>query len=370
MNKKTILSCLIFITGAAFIGAEPCDASQMEKKQLCSSIVVGECSRGLNFNIGLIAERISMSGTEVASVETSATADYEGGGTGLVYDDCIRNINFNLDVGLRIGLSYLVDHDDWMATAAFEWISSKGSVYQDTANGGTIFPYDLPSPFYGVDKIAFSDVSAALKVQYYLLDIQLSKGVFFSKHFSYEPFAGIKASWIGYNADQQYSAVDQDPMTSGTSFMRNTKVNFWGVGPMAGLNSNYFVVAGWSIFSSANVSVLLGEADTSNYIRLVPTGNGGYQPEKASVNQTVICPTMRTMLGLQYDCQGYNESQNVVARIGFDGRYYFNQYPYLGYTAVAKSITNPLSGQLDSNPTIRNNAFGMIGLIADLVWHF
>ncbi|MCH9617773.1 MAG: hypothetical protein SP1CHLAM9_10930 [Chlamydiia bacterium] len=375
MRKKRICLSIILVAAATFLGGEPCDIACMENKQLCSSAVVGTCSQRWSFNVGLIAEQISMTGTEVADLITSQVTGYEGGGSGLVITDTIQSIQFDMDLGLRIGLGYLLDHDDWMAKASFEWLSSKGSLFQDTTGGGTIFPYAIPSPFYDGNTIALSDVAAGLRVNYYLLDVELSKGVFFSKHFSYEPFAGIKASWINYIGDQSFRTVDMEDMAVGTVFKRNTKVHFWGVGPMIGLHSNYFVVEGWSLFSSANVSVLFGEASTFNFVRLVPTGDSGYLPELSYENSVAICPTIRAIVGLQYDCLGYSEAQNMVFRIGFDGRYYFNQYPYLGYTENPISVSgsalpNYISSTKSYIPTTLHNALGMIGLVADLVWHF
>ncbi|MCH9617772.1 MAG: hypothetical protein SP1CHLAM9_10920 [Chlamydiia bacterium] len=84
---------------------------------------------------------------------------------------------------------------------------------------------------------------------------------------------------------------------------------------------------------------------------------------------TVLCPTIRTIIGLQYDMDFFKETQHLKFRAGFDARYYFNQYPVADrQTDRINTVDDPA---LDSYANItENNSFGMVGLILDLGWDY
>ncbi len=368
-RSKQIVFALSFLVFAPLL-AEPCPKEDIAKKELCDFPVrrkMGKCERGYFFDIGLIAQQVSLTGSSVATINSSKTETLDSADQ-TVFQDKVYSPNFDLDVGLRVGIGYQVEHDSWMASVVFEWLTSTGKYKEDALATQTIFPYDVMAPFYSIARVEFDSVDSKLTVDYYLLDFILAKGVYFTNKFSYQPYTGIKAAWINYTGEHTYGAVVEGSIPENTVLKRNNNVETWGVGPMVGVNAFYELTGGWSIYASTNGSVLLGDFSVKNLIRLVPTGSSGYEPERAVQNQTAICPTLRSTLGLEYVGEAFNEKQSYFVRIGFDGRYYFNQYPNIGYRAVAG--TSVLTNELDYNPYVTNNGFGMLGLIAELGWYF
>ena len=368
MKKSKQLVCMLSFLAITPLLAESCQKEEVAKKELCDFPIrkkMEKCERGYFFNVGLIAEQISLTGAEVAIINSNKTETLDSASQ-VVFQDQVREPIFDLDVGLRVGLGYQLEHDNWMASVSFEWLSSKGRYDHSAVGNELIFPYEVTSPFYGAAKLNFNSVNSKLTVDYYLLDFILAKGVYFTSKFSFEPFAGVKVAWINYTGQHVYGVVQSGSIPENSVFQRNNSVETWGIGPEVGVNAFYELIGGWSIFSSTNGSVLLGNASIKNLIRLVPTAESGYQPERAQQSQTAICPTLRTTFGLEYIGEAFNEKQSFFVRFGFDGRYYFNQYPNLGYRAVAGTATN----ELDYNPLVTSNGFGMVGLLADLGWYF
>jgi len=336
---------------------------------LCTSTpIIDGC--GWTIEAGLILEQMRVSNTDVAEYSRS------GAGTGSSPNEIetMINLGFNLEPGLRVSLGYEFDHDDWRLKAAFEWLYSNAS-YKNTVDTGSFFMTHQISKFNSSTDLQneplYRTLKANLEVNYFLLDVYMFRGSYLSSHFAYTPFVGIKTSWVDYRGSKRFSNdSDTDRLPSNTSFLNRNNINFWGVGPMIGMDGNYFVFAGWSIFSSGNISVLFGESHLKNQYGFVtaedyPTG------VQTLSRLVVLCPTMRALLGLQYDTDLFCDTQHFTFRIGFDSRYYFNQYPVVDYPARIKSEASATDLRLTGRPqTIENGSWGMLGLILDVAYDF
>ena len=303
---------------------------------------------GFYFNVGLIYEQMRVSNTMSAYKKvlgpTSGESASDPTNTYTMY-----NFPFQMDPGFKFLLGYEHGHDHWQVNALFEWLESTAALVQEVQGTSAIkVPYDDDTEDY-------LKVKPTLDIDYYLLDVYLSRGSFISKKYSLEPVAGFKATWLYNKTDTDF--LGGNSLTSRQVKLYVSKVRFWGVGPMIGLNSNYYLSAGWSIFALSDFSILLGES-TLEYYNGVTTVETLPGDNRVMTTLQVLCPTMRGVLGLQYGKFVMCNSQHLAIRAGFDARVYFNQYP----VANMSQNSNPL--------IIENGSFGMTGLLLDLGWSF
>lgn len=282
---------------------------------------------------------------------------------------------FDVDAGLKIGAGYYFENDDWLLSANFEWLRSQANFNVDANLPIYYRPYGYSTVAISAADadytIYFQDVDASLDVDYYLLDVILAKGSYFSGSFTLEPYAGIQTSWISYytnNFFRNNQAGSDDDFPEKSSWSSVTNVNFWGIGPEIGFNSSYYIMGGWSIYSTMNLAILFGQTKFLNMNGIVtilvdPTYN------HTSDQNNVLCSTARTILGLQYDKDTYCDKQHLRLRIGFDARYILNQFPVVNYEAQHPYTSG--SAFMFTAPNIQeNNTFGMVGLILDLAYDF
>ena len=316
---------------------------------LCTNMPINE-NCGFYFNVGLIYEQMRVSNTMSAYEQVPGPTS---GGTAWdpTNDYNMYNLTFGMEPGFRFGVGYEHGHDDWQANASFEWLRSTGTLSKEVITPTVLcVTYDDNTENY-------SAVNSTLLIDYFLLDVYLSRGSFISNKYSLEPVAGFKATWLYYNGNTSLTSTSTTVLASGYSQLYVSDVDFWGVGPMVGLNSNYHMCAGWSIFALSDFSILLGES-TSTYYNGEVTVEVEPGLNKVATTLQVLCPTMRGVVGLQYERYVMCESQHLALRAGFDARYYFNQYPV---TFMSEA----------SNPSIiENGSFGMVGLLLDLGWSF
>ena len=320
------------------------------------------------FEAGLLLEQARVSNSLVA------LHHYSGDGTSqpLRTDDTIR-YTFDVDPGLRLALGYETNHDNWLFSAGFEWMSTEANVEESisggVSSGGDYRASDFPYIFYGTNTtspILFQKVNASLNIDYFLLDVCLNKGTIISNYVSYEPFIGLEASWIYYNASRSMlddASTTPTIMPANTSFLETSNVNFWGVGPMAGTEANYAFRSGWGIFSIANVAVLFGNNNLLNRSGFVTTQTVPLY-DRTTDQSLVISPTIRGIFGINYKTTSFCGEHLMGFKLGMDARIYFNQYPVILYRASEAYSSS--STRLNSFPTIIDNGtFGMIGAVLD-----
>jgi hypothetical protein len=340
---------------------------------LCNSFLIYD-GYGWHFELGLLVEKMVISNLDVYYIQQIFQ------GTPTVSNpnrtDSIKNVSFPVSVGLKLGAGKYFLHDDWMFNLSFEWLNSVGSCSDDLSNHGgrAIVPIantvwaglEDPLDAYGLQK---ADIS--LNTNYFLLDGYVSRGSYISGHFTYEPYGGIKAAWIYYKMRESYWDSIPSTETSTKIAPYETLKNllytdYWGVGPMIGMKGDYYYCFGWSFFTSCNFAILYGGTNITNREGVV--SNTSTPPNyllKDSFNN--FCPTLRNIIGLQFDKDSYCEKRHYNLRFGFDTRYYFNQYPAVEQNAYKLIYEDPgASVGLSGYPNIvENNSFAMIGFLLE-----
>jgi len=351
-NEKMakLLGVMLITLGYGFAGDVKLNGCK--GPSLCADLPLKE-NCGFYFNVGLIYEQMRVSNTLVAFKQHVGPED--GTSWDPTYDYTMYNYGFGMEPGFKFAMGYEPGHDDWSLKTSFEWLRSQGTFGEENTTANLLEAYFNNSDNY-------KNINATLDIDYFLLDVYLARGSYISNKFALEPLVGIKASWIYY--DKNATFASSTSLTTRESFLIVANTNFWGVGPMVGLNSTYQMSAGWSIFSLSDLSLLLGQNKLVNYRGVVTTQTVPGESKVTTTNE-VICPTVRAVLGVQYERYVMCDAQHLVLRAGFDARYYFNQYPV---TYMLQSRSSPTASQTPS--IIENGSFGMVGLLLDLGWSF
>jgi hypothetical protein len=326
---------------------------------LCSSFPIYDGSLW-HIEIGLLVEKVGISNLDVYYIQK------EGSGTisNPKQSDKVRNVSFPMSVGIQAAIAKYFSHDDWVIDFSFEWLNSLGKANDNLSSSDlTVIPigYDVwagtADPVYDFN---LKQANVSLNTNYFLLDIFLSRGSYFSNVFSYQPYAGLKTAWIYYNLKEAYfeptrSTTLNDPLLSNEILKKVANTDYWGIGPMVGVNGSYYISYGWSFFSSSNLAILYGNTDISNRSGVVTTASvpANYM---LTDNFYTFCPTLRNMIGIMFDKDSFCQTRHYNMVFGFDTSYYFNQYPFL---------------QQASQPNIiQNNSYAMVGFVLKLALDF
>ena len=195
------------------------------------------------------------------AVKTDSTLD----DTALLYGSTIKDLHFDWDSGVRVGLGYNLPHDGWDVVATWTWFENKatGSASPSTPKellGTQTFPL-------GTDgNNAFQSANSTLRLHLNFIDLELGREFFVSKWVTLRPFIGLRNAWVRQKQTTAYNTlVNPIFQTTQTGYLSKGSCNYWGLGPMTGLNTQWGLGCGLSLFGNGSVSLLNGFFDTTNY---------------------------------------------------------------------------------------------------------
>lgn len=169
---------------------------------------------------------------------------------------------FDFDPGFKAGFGVNLDHDFWDVYFQYTWFytgDQKNSIsansIEDAAIAATWFPQGL-FPLTPDDPL-LNEARGRWCLHYQTLDFELGRNFFVSSWLTTRPFFGFKGTWqdqdlsIRYRrllgvADQRQWRITQD-------------LEFWGFGPRAGLNTNWFFSKPVSLYGNFALSALWGQ---------------------------------------------------------------------------------------------------------------
>ena len=203
-----------------------------------------------------------------------------------------KRADFRWRWGFRTELGYRLPHDDWDAVANYTWFNDKSDRSVVSPAGGTLVP--LLSPF----SVFATGASASIRSEllYQNFDLDLRKAFFLSRHFSVSPFFGMRNTWLNHGYRTYYFNPNGSPHT----IVALARQDFWGIGPLAGLNSEWHITSQWWIFGS-----FIGAILASDYEIISGVLNDGATQDsiKANTQRIVTERSRRSWFGLAYELQ-------------------------------------------------------------------
>lgn len=252
------------------------------------------------------------------------------GGTEYAYSDAdvtgiappvqgrLKEVDFDWDWGFRFGLGYNFDHDSWDTYLNYTYFNSAdGSRLNVGANGSVIPLRGASSQVTGLTDPCATSASSNYDFEFNNLDLELGRNYFVSHSLSFRPFIGVRSSWLELDQGVQYTG---GTFTANTYHVKDSN-DFWGLGPRAGLNSNWFLGNGFSIFGDLSGSLLFGyfQVNHKEWYSLAPLTN------KLRINGNMhrFTPNAQMSLGLAYDKYVNNNKQHVGVTLGYEVNYYW-----------------------------------------------
>lgn len=287
----------------------------------------------------------------------------------------LEDVKFDFDSGFRLGIGY--------ASPCYEYWDLRAEYTQFTNEANRSDCFDCPCPRLCLPTLCpgdpySPDVGAAgftaqntvlscssWEIDYYNLDVTLGRFYFLSKMFAVRPHWGGRASWINQTKNINLSTAGQGVAgqieAGGADFGRifaidqrdsvlcidGAENDFWGVGPLVGLEGKWFLTQNLSLYTEASGSLLFGKFDIEEQICLsqssidttfLPEGiydDLGHSDFKNCITQCFcynpfeIVPSARLSVGVGFDYPFQDEKYSISLRIGYDVEYYWRQN-YLG----------------------------------------
>jgi hypothetical protein len=175
------------------------------------------------------------------------------GGDQAVENGQILNPDFDWDWGFRIGLDYSMPHDGWDLFAEWTHFTTTANDSTTPPLGGTLFPvWQSPESTTFISE-ELTQASERWRLRLNVIDLELGREFFVSKWLTLRPHMGLRNAWVRQRYHVDYTAaavVTQDHIK-----MRN---RFWGIGLRGGMDSQWGLGCGWSLYGNLAIALLRG----------------------------------------------------------------------------------------------------------------
>jgi len=203
-----------------------------------------------------------------------------------------RDLNFKWNPGYRVGIGY---------ETACKWdISTTWTHYNSHSNGFN------------------NGTDVHWNIDFDVIDLIAGKEIDLGSCFSLKPFAGVRGARIN-----QRLSINTSPsiVNSFTTIDINNKQNFWGIGPLIGLEADFEIGCGFSVYSSASISWLYGDID----VTLIDSEEAVNSSSLCNVNKNLSgsLAAADAALGIRWEKCFCNDNL-LVLELGLEHHRYFD----------------------------------------------
>lgn len=226
-----------------------------------------------------------------------------------------HNLNFDWDLGFRVGVGNLFTCDCWDVRLYWTWFQSHAS---ETIPTGEI----ILTQFFG--GFLNDDVSESAKIRldlkYNMFDGQLGREFCICGCFFLRPYMGIRGGWIDQCIRSEWQNFTVDPVTQFSS-TENLTNNFWGIGPLAGIGSQWELGCYFFLFGDFETALLWGTWSNKDVYK-----NSNSITINTNMKDSHLGSlTMHAFAGLGWE-RNFGCWSHFTARLGYEWQIWFSQF--------------------------------------------
>jgi hypothetical protein len=180
-----------------------------------------------------------------------ATTGYADGGTVYVpfgsspKQGQVVQPNFDFEPGFKLGAGLDFAYDGWDLYANYTWLNGETKRNSISSHKGSaaltlIQMVDLYGDVY-INEL--TKESSEWKQHFNVVDLELGRNFFISRHLTLRPHFGLKSAWIDERFKLKCLEVDTKYLDKLTR-----KQNLWGIGIRAGLNTVWHFSRNWGLY--------------------------------------------------------------------------------------------------------------------------
>jgi hypothetical protein len=245
-------------------------------------------------------------------------------------DGDVKEVDFDWDMGVKVGLGYKLPHDNWDLYAHYTWYQT-----EDSDSSFKAAPSMLLSLGTFISLPA-SHAKSHMNVDYNNVELELGRSYAISSKVSLRPHFDVKSAWIDLTQNTTYTLSGYPTnfsIVGGLDFKAKNRMTFWGIGPRAGIDSKWALGYGFHIFGDVAASILYGSFKSLHreflpYFQGINFLTDNQRIYKLTDKFHRYVPFAQMFLGLGWDRRINNNKFNVGLKLGYEVQYYWriNQF--------------------------------------------
>ncbi|HSX03601.1 MAG TPA: Lpg1974 family pore-forming outer membrane protein [Rhabdochlamydiaceae bacterium] len=232
------------------------------------------------------------------------------------------SFNFKWDYGFRVGIGRDLVYDQWDTRLSWTWfrtdakhtIAAQISTHNGPEFDAALLSGDTPE-----------SLSARWSLLFDMFDWELGRSYWISKYLSLRPFLGLKGGWIDQSIHVQYFDLTISNVPTTNTGREHLKNNFWGVGPLAGLDTKWavrkFGCHFFNFFGDFSMATLWGRWKCGDVYE-----NTLFKTTSVNMkNSTLGALMLRGFLGIGWDVDIRLGKAHFATKLGYETQIWLNQ---------------------------------------------
>lgn len=241
-----------------------------------------------------------------------------------------KTVNFEFESGFRVGAGVHMPYDGWDV-----YVNYTRYVPDQTSHAeGSVFPLLLYSATSNVD-----DAHAHWEIDFQSVDLQVGRVYYIAKTLCLRPYFGIKGAWIDQEAHLRYKGGF---VAAGQEYTVHYENDFKGAGPLIGVDANWQLGIGFSLFGNAAAAIVIGQFDLHNRQKQLD----GFVPIDLKKDLNLATSMLQLEAGIAWDRNFCEEACHFGISAGFESQYWTNQNQIEQFTTPGQPYYTRADGNL------------------------
>lgn len=246
----------------------------------------------------------------------------------------IINMEFEYKPGFKVGLGMNFDHDNWDAYGEYTWLHGS---HNQSSNGpaspsaNAYLVANLPNPDVQGDT-KYTDVSQKWRLNMDFADVELARSYYVGSKLSFRPFFGARGAWIRQSLDADYTNPTSASIGNNDNLGARYRTHSWGVGPRAGLYTNWMLGQGFRLYGDGFADILYTRYKIRTRDFKVLKSNGTIEETNNHQNKVDYLRTHIDLeMGIGWGSYFDNNNWHIDLLAGYGFQVFFDQNMFRRY---------------------------------------
>jgi hypothetical protein len=236
----------------------------------------------------------------------------------------VKNPHFEWSWGFRLTGGLNLECDGWDTALTWTRWNTTAKTHFSAGQNNEILP-TAPTPL-NAGLLTAGHASARWRLHLNVLDWELGREFYVSRCLTLRPMIGLRSAWISQKFRATY---DELPVIVSTEDVKDReRCKYWGLGPLGGIDTQWGLGCGWSIFGNYSASLLYGFFKTPFRERLdtvVPPNIKNRTKNFYHVGRAIS----DMQIGLRYDWLACDECYHLGVEAGWEHHMFWGQNQFM-----------------------------------------